>query len=192
MPEQDAHNDNRACVHFKGLSSITAAFLYPAFFAVVASLSVHLPCRCRPLGGGRERPPVFGPLGGALPGHRSLRTISGIDITCGIQGTYGFSEDVLPPIMPPGKKRIPLAPRGRIGTIGPDRIATTGPLSEPAIPVSPQAAGPAVPEREIGPGTGSGVLWHARALEMAACPAKLADSGGRTPSKAMAVSVPPP
>ncbi len=48
-----------------------------------------------------------------------------------------------------------------------------------------QAAGPAVPERNIGPGTGSGMLWHARGLEMAACPANLADSGGsghhRTP-----------
>ena len=40
--------------------------------------------------------------------------------------------------MPPGKRRIPLALRGRIGTIGPDRIATTGPLSEPTVPVSPQ------------------------------------------------------
>ncbi len=39
-----------------------------------------------------------------------------------------------------------------IGTIRPDRMATTGPLSEPAIPVSPQAARPAVPEKEIGPG----------------------------------------
>ena len=31
-------------------------------------------------------------------------------------------------------------------------MATTGPLIEPAIPVSPQAAGPAVPETEIGAG----------------------------------------
>ena len=92
--------------------------------------------------------------------------------------------------MPPGKNRIPLALRGRVGTIDPDRIATTGPLSEPTIPVSPQAAGPAVPEREIGPATGSGVLWHARGLEMAACPAKLADSGGRTPSNALSTSTP--
>ena len=43
-----------------------------------------------------------------------------------------------------------------IGTIRPDRMATTGPLSEPAIPVSPQTAGPAVPEREIGSGDVSG------------------------------------
>ena len=43
-----------------------------------------------------------------------------------------------------------------IGTIRPDRMATTGPLSEPTIPVSPQTAGPAVPEREIGPGGVSG------------------------------------
>ena len=35
-------------------------------------------------------------------------------------------------------------------------MATTGPLSEPTILVSPQAAGPAVPEREIGPGGVSG------------------------------------
>ncbi len=39
-----------------------------------------------------------------------------------------------------------------IGTFGRDRIATTGPLSEPTIPVSPQAARPAVSEREIGAG----------------------------------------
>ena len=30
------------------------------------------------------------------------------------------------------------------------------------------------------------MFWHARGLEMAACPAKLADTGGRTPSNAMA------
>ena len=36
--------------------------------------------------------------------------------------------------------------------IRPDLIATTGPLSEPALPVSPQTAGPPVPERGIGPG----------------------------------------
>ena len=35
------------------------------------------------------------------------------------------------------------------------------PLSEPTIPDSPQGAGPEVPEREIDPATGSGVLWHA-------------------------------
>ena len=54
--------------------------------------------------------------------------------------------------MPPGKNRIPLALRGRIGTIGQDRIATTGPLSEATIPIFPQAARPAVSEREIGAG----------------------------------------
>ena len=43
-----------------------------------------------------------------------------------------------------------------IGTIRPNRIATTGPLSEPAIPVSPQTAGPGVPERGIAPGGVSG------------------------------------
>ena len=43
-----------------------------------------------------------------------------------------------------------------IGTIRPDRMATTGPLSEPTIPDSPQTAGPAVPERGIGPGGVSG------------------------------------
>ena len=47
-------------------------------------------------------------------------------------------------------------PQLLVGTIRPDRIATTGPLSEPTIPVSPRAAGPAVPEREIGPGGVSG------------------------------------
>ena len=152
------------------------------------------PVRLRRLRGGRAGAPGGAPQvslpAGVAPSNQSLRTLSGIDITCFIQGTYGFSEDVLPPIMPPGKNRIPLALPGRIGTIGPDRIGTTGPQSEPAIPVSPQAAGPAVPEREIGPGTGSGVLWHARGLEMAACPAKLADSGGRTPSKALSTSTP--
>ena len=50
MPEQEAHNDNGGCVHFKGLFSNTAAYLYPAGLAVVVSLSVLLPCRCRPLG----------------------------------------------------------------------------------------------------------------------------------------------
>ena len=35
-------------------------------------------------------------------------------------------------------------------------MATTGPLSESATPVSPQTAGPAVPERGIGPGGVSG------------------------------------
>ena len=54
--------------------------------------------------------------------------------------------------MPPGKKRIPLALRGRIRTIGQDRIATTVALSEPTIPASPQAARPAVSERKIGAG----------------------------------------
>ena len=39
-----------------------------------------------------------------------------------------------------------------IGTVRPDRITTAGPLSEPALPVSPQTAGPAVSERGIGPG----------------------------------------
>ncbi len=43
-----------------------------------------------------------------------------------------------------------------VGTIRPDRMATTGTLSEPAIPASPQAAGPAVPERGIAPGGVSG------------------------------------
>ena len=107
---------------------------------------------------------------GSLPSKVSLRTISVNDVRHFIQRTYGFLEGVLPPIMPLGKKQISLALRGVSG-----RLAPTGlrPLSEPAILVSPQAAGPAVPEREIGPGTGSGVLWHARSLEMAACPAKL-------------------
>ena len=35
----------------------------------------------------------------------------------------------------------------------------------------------------------SGVLWYARGLETAACPAKLKDSGGRTPSNAMTTSM---
>ena len=43
-----------------------------------------------------------------------------------------------------------------IGTIRPDRMATTGRLSEPALPVSPQATRPAVPERGICPGGVSG------------------------------------
>ena len=61
MPERDAHKDNRGCVHFKGLFSNMAAYLYPADLATVASQSVHLPCRSGPLGGGRERPPFFWP-----------------------------------------------------------------------------------------------------------------------------------
>ena len=122
--------------------------------------------------------------------HSDLRTLSGIDITCCIQGPYGFFRGCPAPHYAPGKKRIPPALPGRVGTIGPDRIGTTGPQSEATIPVSPQAAGPAVPERKIGPATGSGVLWHARGLEMAACPAKLADSAGRTPSNALSTSMP--
>ena len=54
--------------------------------------------------------------------------------------------------MPPGKNRIPLALRGRIRTIGQDRIATTVALREATIPASPQAARPAVSERKIGAG----------------------------------------
>ena len=67
MTERDAHNDKGGCVHSKGLFSNTAAFLYPAAFAVVASLSVHLPCRSRPLGGGQERPPCLRPWFGRGP-----------------------------------------------------------------------------------------------------------------------------
>lgn len=57
----------------------------------------------------------------------SLRNSSCIDVTHSIIRLYGFSEGVLPPIMPPRTKRIFLALRGPIGTVGPDRIATTGP-----------------------------------------------------------------
>ena len=91
-----------------------------------------------------------------------------------------------PPLCPPEKNRFPwlfVAVSGRLAR------TELRPLLELTIPVSPQVAGPAVPEREIGPGTGSGVLWHARGLEIAACPAKLKDSGGRTPSNAMAASM---
>ena len=41
---------------------------------------------------------------------------------------------------------------------------------EPTIPVSPQAARPAVSERGIGSRRRSGVFWYARDLEIAACP----------------------
>ena len=34
------------------------------------------------------------------------------------------------------------------------------------------------------------MFWYASGLEIQACPAKLADSGDRTPSNAMAVSMP--
>ena len=33
------------------------------------------------------------------------------------------------------------------------------------------------------------MFWHVRGLEIPACPAKLADSGGRTRSNAMAASM---
>ena len=56
-----------------------------------------------------------------------------------------------PPLCP-RKKQTSLALRRPIGTIRPDRIGTTGPLSEPTIPVSPQAAEPEAPETEIGAG----------------------------------------
>lgn len=55
--EQDPHNDEGGCGHYKGLFMCTTAFLYPAGLAEVASLSVHLSRRSRPFGGGRERPP---------------------------------------------------------------------------------------------------------------------------------------
>ena len=35
------------------------------------------------------------------------------------------------------------------------------------------------------------MFWYARGLEIAACPAKLADSRGRTPSNAIAASMSP-
>lgn len=89
--------------------------------------------------------------------------------------TYGFTDGVLPPNMPPVKKTISLALRGRIRTVGPDRMATTGGAGHSGFPTG---GGPEVPEKEISPATGSGVLWHARGLEMAACPEKLKDSPG--------------
>ena len=41
-------------------------------------------------------------------------------------GLMYSQASILPPIMPPRKNQISLALRGRIGTIRPDRIATTG------------------------------------------------------------------
>lgn len=88
--------------------------------------------------------------------------------------TYGFTDGVLPPNMPPVKKRFLWLFVAVSGRLAPTEWR---PLAEPAIPVSPQG-GPEVPEKEISPATGSGVLWHARGLEMAACPEKLKDSPG--------------
>ena len=89
--------------------------------------------------------------------------------------------------MPPRKKQISLALRGRTGTIRPDRIATTGPLSEPTIPVSPQAAGPAVPEREIGPGgvSGCSAMPGSEKVQPARQSSRIQGSGGhcRTPRR---------
>ena len=79
-----------------------------------------------------------------------LRNLSVIVVTHCVHRTYEFTGGVLPPIMPRRKKQIPLALRGRIGTVRPGRIANTGPLSEPTIPVFPQAARPTVSERGIG------------------------------------------
>ena len=75
--------------------------------------------------------------------------------------TYCESVRFNPLIISLYLKRNPLDLSGRwrtvaIGRMRPDRMATTGPLNEPAIPVSPQTAGPAVPERESGPGGVSG------------------------------------
>jgi len=55
-------------------------------------------------------------------------------------------------------------------------MATTEPAGHSGFP---QPTGPAVREREIGLATGSRAPWHARGLEIAACPARLKDSGGR-------------
>ena len=52
----------------------------------------------------------------------SGRNLSVIDVTHCILMTYGFPAGVLPPIMPPGKNRIPLALRGPIGTVGPTEL----------------------------------------------------------------------
>ena len=86
--------------------------------------------------------------------------------------------------MPPRKNQISLALRGRIGTIRPDRIATTGPLSEPTIPVSPQAAGPAVPEREIGPGgvSGCSAMPESEKVQPARQCSRIQGAGGHRPN----------
>ena len=62
-----------------------------------------------------------------------------------------FQTVSCPSLCPPETNRFPwLFVAYRDGW--PDRIATTGPLSEATIPVSPQAARPAVSERDIGAG----------------------------------------
>ena len=59
-----------------------------------------------------------------------------------------------------------------IGTIRPDRIATTEPLSEATIPVSPQAARPTVSEREIGAGGVPGCSGMPRTWKFQPAPGK--------------------
>ena len=78
------------------------------------------------------------------------------------------------------------------GTVGRDRIATTpqcGSLSGPAIPVSPQAARPAVSERGIGAGGVRGVLV-CQGVRKSSLPGKARGFRGvRTPWNAMTASV---
>ena len=60
-----------------------------------------------------------------------------------------FESMSAPPLCPPKKSRFSWLFVALSGRLAPTEWR---PLSEPAIPDSPQAAGPAVPERDIGAG----------------------------------------
>ena len=77
-------------------------------------------------------------------------------------------------------------PHRCVGTVGPDRMGTT---ERTAIPVSHRRRDLRSLRRKSVQ-EAFRVLWHARSLEMAACPAKLKDSGGKTPSNALSTSTP--
>ena len=76
-----------------------------------------------------------------------------------------------------------------IGTIRPDRIVTTGLLSEPTIPVSPQGGRPAVSEKKTGPGGVSGCSGMPRSEKVQPARQSSRIQGARTASNAMTVSV---
>ena len=93
-------------MHFKSLFSNTAAYLYPAGLATVASLSVQLPCRCRPLGGGRE---VTLWPDADEPGGQSMARLAGeLDRIGAAAG--GKSRDARPD--PKGNPNLPGGERG--------------------------------------------------------------------------------
>ena len=97
-----------------------------------------------------------------------------------------------PPLCPPEKNRFPwifVAVSGQLARTElrprPRTPRSSGSLSEPAIPVSPQAAGPAVPERGTGPGgvSGCSAMPESEKVQPARQSSRIQGAGGhrRTP-----------